>query len=169
MSAGKPSADVPAGNPATRRGTVEQREDYAGMLDCVAHITKVPVEQLRATAKNLRRLPRTRRWPKYWALAAKLLNHHGWQFGEVKPVGKTSRLPSLAIVQTAPKVRPGGHSEPPRFLVLERRGRPGERSWVCLIDPRPGVSPREYVRYDVDGIALTHYLEVWWVEQCDDF
>jgi hypothetical protein len=100
-------------------------------------------------------------------LAVDLLAHFGWTGGYCETYDSSSKIPDLAFVVAAAHVD-GKDGSAQRCLLFHRqRPAPGKSGIEYFVDPFPGAEQR--TRFDVQNIALSHFMDVYWMQSDEDY
>lgn len=157
---------VPAGF-EPKHGCVEPSDESGGVLSCVALVVGRPLAVVRQVAVGRFNVPAKAQRRAVHRLAVDLLAHFGWTGGFCQPIEPTAKIPDLAFVVTAVPV--DGNDGPAQRCLLFHRQRPapGKPGVEYFVDPFPGAEQR--TRFDVQNIALSHFMDVYWMQSDEDY
>lgn len=157
---------VPAGF-EPKYGCVEPSDEWGGVLSCVALVVGRPLAIVRPVSVGRFNVPAKAQWIETHRLVVNLLAHFGWTGGFCQPIETTSKIPDLAFVVTAVPV--DGIDGPAQRCLLFHRQRPapGKPGVEYFVDPFTGA--RQHTRFDVQNIALSHFMDVYWMQSDEDY
>lgn len=148
-------------------GCVETSDEWGGVLSCVALVVGKPRAIVRQVAVGRFNVPVKAHWSETHRLATNLLAHFGWTGGLCEAYDSTSKTPDLAFVVNAKPEDCKDRAAQRCLLFHRQRPAPGRPGVEYLVDPYPDAA--QCIRLDVRNIALSHYMDVYWMQSCEDY
>ena len=157
---------VPAGF-EPKYGCVEPSDEWGGIAACVALVVGRPLDVVRQVAVGRFNVSTKAQWSQTRGLAVSLLAHFGWTGGYCQSIEPISRIPDLAFVVTATPEDCNGKATQRCLLFHRQRPAPGKPGVEYMVDPYPGSA--QCIRFDVMNIVFSHFMDVYWMQSCEDY
>lgn len=148
-------------------GRVDSSDEWGGVLSCVALAVGKPLAIVRQVAVDRFNVPAKAKWSETHRLASNLLAHFGWTGGFCEAYDSTSKIPDLAFVVTAVPMDDKGSSAQRCLLFHRQRPAPGKPGVEYLVDTFPGAA--QCIRFDVQNIAVSHFMDVYWMQHSENY
>lgn len=150
-------------------GCVEPSDEWGGILACVALAVGRPLAIVRQVAQGRFNVPVNAQWRVVHRLAVDLLAHFGWTGAFCETYDSTSKIPDLAFAVTKASIGGADKSVQRCLLFHRQRPAPGQPGVEYFVDPFPGIPTAQRIRFDVQNVVLSHFMDVYWMQPDEDY